>query len=126
MQSVSLFELASRQAQWVSAKQKAVASNIANINTQDYAPLEVAPFKEVLGATTGSVRTTHANHISASGGAGEFNVTPFERDVDETQGPKIKLEQELIEGSSAKRAYELNTAIVKAFHRMMLMTARSS
>jgi flagellar basal-body rod protein FlgB len=33
MQPVSLFDLASQQARWLSVRQSAVAGNVANINT---------------------------------------------------------------------------------------------
>jgi len=130
MQSVNLFELASQQAQWVAARQKAVASNIANVNTNGYTALEVAPFKEVLNGaaagSAGSLNRTNPMHISSSNGDGAFAVRERERDSVSGLGPNISIENELIDAGDVRKHYELNTAIVKSFHRMMLMTARAS
>jgi flagellar basal-body rod protein FlgB len=36
------------------------------------------------------------------------------------------MEDELVKSSEIRRTYEMNTAIVSAFHRMILMTAKGS
>jgi len=48
MESVHLFELASQQARWLSARQVTVAENIANANTPGYKAADVPPFEAVL------------------------------------------------------------------------------
>ena len=130
MQSVSLFELASQQAQWISARQKAVASNIANVNTNGYTALEVAPFKEVLnngtnGASAGSLTLTNSMHMASSSGNSAYVAQERERPETKGLGTGISIEKELIDAGDIRKRYELNTAIVKSFHRMMLMTARA-
>ena len=45
MGPVQLFELASQQAHWLSARQVAVAENIANANTPGYKAADVPPFR---------------------------------------------------------------------------------
>ena len=79
MDSVNLFELASQQAKWATVRQRVVANNIANANTNGFTPSDVAPFKEVLSKTAGGLDVTHTNHIGSGNGRGEFNVT--EKDV---------------------------------------------
>ena len=37
----------------------------------------------------------------------------------------VVLENELMKAGEVRRAFELNTAIVKAFHRMMMMSVKS-
>lgn len=39
-------------------------------------------------------------------------------------GNSVVLEQELVKDGEIRRSFELNTAIVRAFHRMMMMTTR--
>ena len=41
---VNLFELAAKQAQWLSVRQSAIAGNVANVNTPGYHALDVEPF----------------------------------------------------------------------------------
>ncbi len=39
-------------------------------------------------------------------------------------GNSVSLEQELIKAGEVNRAYKLNTGIAKAFHRMLLASAK--
>ena len=39
-------------------------------------------------------------------------------------GNSVSLEQELIKAGEVNRAYRLNTSVVKAFHRMLLASAK--
>jgi flagellar basal-body rod protein FlgB len=45
MRVIHLFDLASQQARWLSARHIAVASNIANANTPGYKAADVPPFE---------------------------------------------------------------------------------
>ena len=126
MDSVNLFELASQQAKWATVRQRVVANNIANANTSGFTPSDVAPFKEVLSKTAGGLNVTHANHIGNGNGRGEFNVTEKEVSPLAPSDQRVSVEDELIAAGEIRRAYELNTAIIKSFHRMILMTTRSS
>ena len=106
-------------------RQRVVANNIANANTNGFTPSDVAPFKEVLSKSSGGMTVTNTNHI---GGAdkGTFNVAEREATSDAVgeSGSKVSLEDELIAAGEIRRSYELNTAIIKSFHRMILMTTR--
>ncbi|MCJ8308785.1 MAG: flagellar basal body rod protein FlgB [Rhizobiaceae bacterium] len=126
MHSVNLFELASQQAKWATVRQRVIANNIANVNTNGFTPSDVAPFKEVLSKTAGGMSVTNANHIGGGVGRGEFNVTEREAtsQIVSESGGKVSIEDELIAAGEVRKAYELNTAIVKSFHRMILMTTR--
>lgn len=125
MEPVNLFALAAKQAQWLSVRQAAVAGNIANADTPGYKAVDVEPFEKVLDRQGGPVRATHPRHILA-GIAGQVKM-------DETSpGPAllpsentVGLEEELMKAGETRRSFELNTAIVKSFHRMLLMTTRS-
>ena len=45
MQILPLLDMAHQQASWLSARQSAVAANIANANTPDYQARDVTPFE---------------------------------------------------------------------------------
>ncbi len=126
MQPVNLFDLASQQARWLSVRQTAVSSNIANANTPGYGAVDVEPFEAVLDQKRVAMRATHPMHIPASTSAGGFSV----RQVNESSptmpsGNSVVLENELMKSGEVRRSFEMNTAVVKSFHRMLMMTTRS-
>ena len=124
MEPVNLFALAAKQAQWLSVRQTAVAGNSANANTPGFRAVDVEPFEKVLDRQGGAMRATNARHL-VSGVAGQFELK------EEQTGPAIlpsentvALEDQLMKQGEVRRNMELNTAIVKSFHRMLLMTTR--
>ena len=126
MEPVNLFKLATQQAQWLSVRQSAVAGNIANANTAKYLAKDVVPFEAVLSGSRVALGATHPQHISAATSGQAFNVETVESGPSEMpSGNSVVLEDELLKAGEVRRAYELNTAIVKSFHRMMMMTVRS-
>jgi len=126
MQPVNLFDLASQQARWLSVRQTAVSSNIANANTPGYGAVDVEPFEAVLNQTRVAMRATHPRHLAVGATADALAV----RQVNEStpimpSGNSVVLETELMKAGEVRRTFELNTAIVKSFHRMLMMTTRS-
>jgi flagellar basal-body rod protein FlgB len=124
MDTVNLFSLATRQAEWLSVRQAAVAGNIANANTPGYKAVDVEPFEKVLRRGV-DMTATNPRHLG-----GDFERTSVRtREDDRTtavlpSGNSVVVEQELMKAGETARNYELNTAIVKAFHRMMLMSVK--
>lgn len=124
VQSVQLFQLAAQQARWLAARQSAIAGNIANVNTPGYGAVDIEPFDRVLDSRRVSMVNTAPGHVPIGGGssfglrqADEPSLLPSENSV--------SLEKELIKASEVRRAFDLNTAIVKSFHRMMMMNTRA-
>lgn len=122
---VNLFELAAKQSQWLSVRQSAIAGNVANANTPGFHALEVEPFEKVLDGTRVGLRATQAAHLS--GGAGAEAIAIRQRE----DGPSmvasdntVVLENELMDAGEVRRAFELNTAIVKAFNRMTMLVTK--
>ena len=125
MQPVQLFDLAAQQARWLAVRQSAIAGNIANVNTPGYAGVDVEPFERVLENTRVAMAATQVAHFS--GGATEAGLAVRETRDDPAlmpSGNTVVLEDELMKAGEVRRAFEINTAVVKAFHRMMMMTAR--
>jgi flagellar basal-body rod protein FlgB len=122
---VNLFELAARQAQWLSVRQSAIAGNIANVNTPGYRALTVEPFEKVLDGTRVAMQVTQAAHLTT--GAGTEDIAVRQRDDGASvlpSGNSVVLEKELMEAGDVHRAFSINTAIAKAFHRMTLMSSK--
>ncbi|WP_438753724.1 flagellar basal body rod protein FlgB [Pararhizobium sp. O133] len=125
MQPIQLFDLASRQAQWLAVRQNVVAGNIANANTPHYAAKDVKPFQSVMQQTGVQMAATNPAHFTEGAMAAQVTETSMISDAQvEQSGNSVQLESELMKTGQIKRDYELNAGLVKAFHRMMLMTVR--
>lgn len=129
MQPIQLFELASRQAEWLGVRQEVVATNIANANTPKFQAKDVTPFEAVMQATKptmGMARTHHA-HFGESTVSDHIGVVKedLNQEIGRTEsGNTVSLSDEMVKTSEIKRQYELNASLVKSFHRMMLMTVK--
>jgi flagellar basal-body rod protein FlgB len=125
MQPIQLFELASRQAEWLTVRQSVVSGNIANANTPAFKAQDVAPFAEVLDNTRMPMAATNPLHFTDS----STDTYVVESGVDkgaasQLSGNSVDLSDELMKEGMIKRDYDLNTGVVKAFNKMVLMTVR--
>lgn len=126
MDAVNLFALASQQSRWLAVRQAAVAGNVANVNTPGYGTADIEPFERVLDQSTVRLASTNQAHLSGNVSAEGFKVT--QEDTSNALMPSkntVVLEDELLKAGEIRRGFELNTAIVKAFHRMTLMSMKS-
>ena len=126
MTAVNLFKLASTQAKWLSVRQTAIANNIANADTPGYRSVDVEPFADVLSNATVRLNSTTANHFGTSAQDVAFRVLDEEPPVFSNDGKRVSLEDELVKSGDVRRTFEMNTAIVSAFNRMILLTAKGS
>jgi len=125
MDAVNLFKLASTQAKWLSLRQTTVANNIANANSPNYRSVDVEPFEAAVSNETVRLAATNASHFGMKDGA-SFQVVEEQSSKLTTSGKPVSMEDELVKSSEIRHAFELNTAIVSAFHQMVLMTAKGS
>jgi flagellar basal-body rod protein FlgB len=126
MQPIQLFDLASRQAEWLSVRQQVVAGNIANANTPQFHAKDVTPFQDVLDNHTVGMAQTNPAHFSGSeiGGTGKVGVEEAALNQEigvQESGNTVGLEDELTKTGEIQRQYSLNTALVSQFNRMMLL-----
>ena len=125
MTAIHLFDAVSRANQWLSVRQSTIASNIANADTPGYKALDVEPFEKVLEATRLAMQSTQPGHMTdAAAKATPVAVGKSESWETSHSGNSVSLEQELINAGEVNRAYKLNTGIAKAFHRMLLASAK--
>jgi flagellar basal-body rod protein FlgB len=125
MQPLQLFELASRQAEWLQVRQSVVSGNIANANTPAFKAQDVAPFNEVLDNTRLPMAATNPMHFTDD----PSDTYVVESGVDkgansQLSGNSVDLANELMKEGMVKKDYDLNTGIVKAFNKMMLEAVR--
>ena len=125
MTAIHLFDAISRHNRWLSVRQSTIASNIANANTPGYKSLDVEPFEKVLESTRLAMNATQSGHLT-DGATKSAVVDVRKSEPWETthSGNSVSLEQELINAGDVNRAYRLNTGIAKAFHRMLLASAK--
>lgn len=125
MQPIQLFDLASRQAQWLTVRQNVVAGNIANANTPHYKAKDVKPFESVLQDAGIQMAATNKMHFTDGLATSQVAEVGMVDGVQIQQsGNSVAIEQEMMKTGEIKRDYELSAGLVKAFHRMMLMAVR--
>lgn len=120
-----LFELASSQARWLAIRQTTIASNVANANTPGYKARDIEPFDKVLNGMPGMAVTSPAH----------MNISPTEASTRTTtkkdsweivhSGNSVNVEQEMIKAGDINKDYNLNTAIVRSFHRLLITSAKT-
>ena len=125
MDAVNLFKLASTQAKWLSLRQTTVANNIANANSPNYRSVDVEPFEAAVSNESVRLAATNSAHFGAGEG-NSFQVVEEQSGKLTTSGKAVSMEDELVKSSEIRHAFEINTAIVSAFHQMVLMTAKGS
>ncbi|NIX75016.1 flagellar basal body rod protein FlgB [Microvirga terricola] len=126
MGSVYLFDVASRQAQWLAARQATISGNIANANTPGYKASDVEPFAKVLDKTQLAMAATDSGHLGINGSpVRALKVRKTDSWDIMHSGNSVSLEQEMAKAGDVNREHSLNTSIVKSFHRMILSSVKS-
>nr|WP_246529116.1 flagellar basal body rod protein FlgB [Microvirga zambiensis] len=122
-----MFDLASRQSQWLAARQTTISGNVANANTPGYRARDVEPFADVLDKTKLTMAATNGGHIGFEPSRAEAAKVKKSESWDTVYSKNsVSLEQELIKAGEVNRQHSLNTSIVKSFHRMLLSSVRTS
>ncbi|MCD2179014.1 flagellar basal body rod protein FlgB [Rhizobium sp. C1] len=131
MQPIQFFQLASQQAQWLSARQSVISTNVANADTPGFKAKDLVPFTQFLDAATSNnsdnvnLASTNPMHF-ADPAQMSMNI----REVDDKSGKisasgnNVGLAQEMIKANEARQDYDLNAGLVKALNKMMLMVVR--
>ncbi len=116
-----VFQLASQSAQWLSARQSLIASNVANANTPGYRALDLQPFSAVLDSTQVAMVTTNPAHMTPT--QEEFasaRVAESDSSDETLSGNSVRLEDEMIKLGDVNRAYSMGTNIKRAIHQMLM------
>lgn len=125
MEPVHLFDLVSRHNKWLSVRQTAVAGNIANANTPGFKAVDTEPFEKVLSRMPLELAVTQPGHMRApETGIPVADIRDEEAWDIVHSGNTVVLEQELMKAGEVNRSFALNAGITRAFHRMLLMSAK--
>lgn len=126
MDPVNLFSLASQQSRWLSVRQAAVAGNIANANTPGYGAADVQPFQAILDGRRVALNATQQGHFGSDAQAASYTASQQGTGASLLEGTTpVQVEEELMKAGEIRRSFELNTAIVRSFNRMILMTTKA-
>jgi flagellar basal-body rod protein FlgB len=126
VEPIHLFELAAKQARWLSRNQATIAGNVSNANTPGFRAQALQPFAQVLDQTQLQMASTNASHLDLPPAEQQAFVVkddvPWETS---DSGNTVSLENEMIKAGEVQRDYSLNTNIVKAFHAMLMQSMKS-
>jgi flagellar basal-body rod protein FlgB len=119
--SIYLFQVASQKAEWLSARQTAIASNVANASTPGYRAVDVEPFATVLDHSPIAMAATDASHLSSPGLSLETLKSVETASPEETlSGNSVNLERQMIELGDVNRDFSMTANIRRAFHQLIL------
>lgn len=125
MGPIHLFDLASRQAQWLTVRQAAIAENISNANTPGYKAGDVAPFEAIYDSAGLSIVTSNPRHLELEAAEpASFAVKDSSTWEIHHSGNSVSLEQELMKANEVNGDFSLNRGISKAFNRMLLASLK--
>ena len=118
---IYLFQVASRKSEWLSARQTAVASNVANANTPGYRAVDVQPFSALLDSSPIAMAATNAGHMTPGSAAldtlREVETDPAEETL---SGNSVNIEQQMINLGDVSRDFSMTANIRRAFHQLIL------
>jgi flagellar basal-body rod protein FlgB len=119
--SIYPFQVASLKSEWLSARQTAVASNVANANTPGYRALDVQPFSTVLNKSPIVMATTNVGHVTPTLSAFD-SLREIETDsAEETvSGNSVNIEQQMINLGDVSRDFAMTANMKRAFHQLIL------
>ncbi len=121
MSDIYLFQVASQKSHWLSARQTAVASNVANSSSPGYRALDVKPFASLLDSSPITMALTSASHIapdtSPLDSIKEVETDPTEQSL---SGNTVNLEQQMITLGDVGRDFSMTAGIRRAFNQLML------
>lgn len=127
LRQIPLFSMITRQMDWLTARQKVLAQNIANADTPNYVAKDLAPldFANMARAAGNKLKlsTTNGGHIKAGmSAAGTPKVFEIKESLRSPSGNGVILEDQLMKVSETQADYELITRLYRK-HVGMLRSA---
>jgi flagellar basal-body rod protein FlgB len=120
-----VIELANRHSEWLSARQKTIADNVAHSNVPGYKALDVVPFASVVDRHDMGVKTTSSMHLSTAD-QGPASIRRYRASSPDTShsGNSVSIDQQMLRASDVRQSYTLNMNIVRSFNRMLLAATK--
>jgi len=103
---VYLFDIASSHAQWLSLRQAAISSNVANANTPAYRAQDIEPFSKILDSKVVAVAVTDPKHIATGTSLRAQGMRKENSWEVVHSGNSVSLEQEMIKVSETQAEFQ--------------------
>lgn len=126
LKDISVFQALQRNMEWLSARQKVLAQNIANADTPGYKAkdLEKLSFNDLVrGAqSTMAPKATNDGHIVPAGGAaGDYRPETNEAFDKTPNENSVQLEDEIIKVNDTRMSYDLAASLYRKHVQMLKM-----
>lgn len=121
MAETDLLDLASRRLDWLDARQKVLARNVANADTPNYLPRDEKPFASLVsgglsGTGAGALTQTDPGHMAGTlDQGGSVVVKPKQRSLD---GNGIALDEQLTQVADTDTQQRLVTGLYGKYMSM--------
>lgn len=127
MKDIPVFSALTRQMDWLGARQKVLAQNIANADTPGYSAKDLKPltFEELVHKPQATMRTakTNAGHIAPPGEADDTYARAKGENYESTPSANsVVLEEEILKVSDTRMSYDLAVSLYRK-HMQMMKTA---
>ncbi len=125
MADAYLFQLASQRIGYLSARQTAIAQNVANVNTPGFKAVDLKPFAATLQETALSMAVTNPMHLTPT--AQELDAPrAVENDSGDAtvSGNSVDLEGEMMKLGEISRDFSEASSVKKIFHQMMMQALK--
>ena len=120
LKNLSVFGLANQNMQYLSAKEKVIAGNIANASTPGYLPKDI---QKPAFSDTGSrlrMNVTNPRHMNGANFANNFKVyTPRPDSALTIDGNGVILEEQMNEASKASSEYKRMITIYNKYNSLI-------
>lgn len=122
--NLSVFNAASQNMQYLSAKQKVIAENIANVNTPGYLARAIEEPSFASDVSSVALKTTNPRHIGSSGSRSYRVYTPNPSAALTIDGNGVILEEQMNQASKASSEYKKTITIFNKY-KSLLQTANT-
>ncbi len=120
MSDIFINQLSSSHANWLSVRQSLIAGNIANANTPGFKAQDVKALDLVTNQFSNLIQTNERHMSRSSNNAAGITVQNSKSVEIFHSGGNVSLPMEMMKASEVATSFQLNTSVMKSFHRMVI------
>lgn len=120
----SIFWYGRLHSQFISQAQLASSTNVANISTPGYKSIRTPDFQTWVEDHAGTVRAQQTN-ATATGPGSRSGRALGRNEAIQLSGNTVSIEEEMQRAGEIRRMHNLNTSVLKSFHRMYLASVKA-
>ena len=113
---IEIFQMAQGLARHASARQSAVAENIANVNTPGFKQRDIAAFATLFGdgAQPVALRATRPGHFGEAGGFAPPRAEIVRGASEDPSGNSVSLETEIVKAAELRQQHDMALSIYQS------------